>query len=224
MIDRIRHDGFGFTRVAVPLLLALGVFAPARAAEAQIAAPMVERSGPLRSGSAVEVRWAIPDPGAEELELLLSVDDGRHYAVRVSPELDGRTDHFEWRVPRLSTARARLRLRMRIDGREVESEPSAAFVIEAPVGEPAELDVVHEDGWWSGVERETPAPLTALAGGERAWLSATDVDMVAEKRPGDPFNSDPALRSAQIVGRAQGQTPRTARTHARSHRTTPLRN
>jgi hypothetical protein len=104
----------------------------------------------LTAGDEMELRWSELPGETEELELLLSLDDGRTFHVRVSEELQGGTRHYRWRVPNLPAERARLRLR--IGGRERESEgaTSPAFESLGALGAALELDQVHEGNWWSG--------------------------------------------------------------------------
>src|SRR4051812_8822137 len=45
-------------------------------------------TGAVHPGDAVELAWTCPASGVEELEIVLSVDGGQRYTIRVSPELD----------------------------------------------------------------------------------------------------------------------------------------
>src|SRR5438046_691846 len=62
---------------------------------ARIALPARE----LRAGEVLELRWSELPARVEEMEILLSVDGGRRYGLRVSPECDPLTGCFRWRVP-----------------------------------------------------------------------------------------------------------------------------
>ncbi len=62
------------------------------------------------SGSAVEVRWTTASKPAER-ELVLSLDGGLTFPIRISSELSPRSASFRWSVPDLPTSRARLALR-----------------------------------------------------------------------------------------------------------------
>jgi hypothetical protein len=53
------------------------------------------------AGQRVEIRWRPIGRDAEEFELVFSIDDGRHFDVRVSPELTGGVLRYVWRVPNL---------------------------------------------------------------------------------------------------------------------------
>ena len=67
----------------------------------------------VAAGTSVEVRWkASPDAReATELELVLSLDGGRTFPIRVSPEMSARSTGFRWIVPGLPSAHARLAVR-----------------------------------------------------------------------------------------------------------------
>ncbi len=122
---------------------------------------------PVRSvdaGRTVELVWSAPAGVVEELEILLSVDGGRTFPIRVSPSLDPGTTHWRWHVPNLSAADARLRVRALVGGRETPGEPTSPFRIVAAPGQPVERALVQEGGWWSGCQPArppaTPAPVS----------------------------------------------------------------
>jgi hypothetical protein len=83
----------------------------------------------LHAGERFEIRWSGSGPGVDELEILLSIDGGRRFALRVSPELDARSGRYLWRAPDLSSANARLRLRFHRGGREIDGAMSARFTL-----------------------------------------------------------------------------------------------
>lgn len=136
----------------------------------------------LRAGQRFQVRWSVPEGEVEELEILLSIDGGRRFALRVSPEVDARAGRYLWRVPNLASSDVRLRIRYNLDGRELDGEPSPALVIlaakgaETPQGREAgdvserdrepDLDCVpvHEGTWWTGVRAlDLPGARDALS-------------------------------------------------------------
>ncbi|MEO8191569.1 MAG: hypothetical protein ABI682_14615 [Acidobacteriota bacterium] len=83
----------------------------------------------LDAGGVVEVRWSgLPD-SAGEVELLLSLDGGRTYSLRLTDELDPKGGSFSWEVPGLDSNRARLAIRIGIDGAEVIAAATAPFTI-----------------------------------------------------------------------------------------------
>jgi len=68
----------------------------------------------LRGGSVATVSWTLSAPlpsGAEEWEAFLSLDDGRDYAVRITPHLGVDVRSFSWQVPNVSSRSVRLLIR-----------------------------------------------------------------------------------------------------------------
>jgi len=112
-------------------IAALAWLAPARPAHADAAhdlpAPVLDRTD-LRAGERVVLRWPAIE-GADEMELVFTVDGGRHYDVRVSPELSGGECRYVWTVPNVGVRAARVRLRARIAGRETCGPAGLAFSI-----------------------------------------------------------------------------------------------
>lgn len=98
-------------RFAAILIAGLGL-AGAGLAEGRFSAP--ERNQALAAGETVEVRWSAPCPDtgqASESELLLSLDGGSTFPIRVTPEMPACARGFRWRVPAVESSRARLALR-----------------------------------------------------------------------------------------------------------------
>jgi hypothetical protein len=123
-------------------------------------APAHAAPGPARlwpgpevaAGQVIELSWGELPAGVHEMEILLSLDDGRHFAVRVSPELDAHERSFRWRVPNLPAGRARLRMRLGRERAEIETESSAPFRIVGSDSEPAPQRLVLEGPLWTGFE------------------------------------------------------------------------
>ena len=78
----------------------------------------------VHAGQWVDLRWSAAD-SVSELEILLSVDGGRHYSRCISPTLDPIRRQFLWRVPDLGSASLRMRIRFNRGGREIEGAPTA---------------------------------------------------------------------------------------------------
>ncbi|MFI5370661.1 MAG: hypothetical protein ACHQ52_03815 [Candidatus Eisenbacteria bacterium] len=144
----------GFLATAATCAALIAAVAPAGATSPAPPLPSEPRlviDGPVHAGDQIELRWDAMGR-AEELELLLSLDGGRTWRLRVSPELPGSSTRYLWRVPNLASAGARVRLRVRIDEREIESAPSEPFVIECDPTRPLSRALVSEGGWWSGFD------------------------------------------------------------------------
>lgn len=216
----------GVVALIATLALLPGVARGMAAPASPIASPrlVLPRLEAARSGSNLEIRWTRADGRIEELELQLSLDDGRHYTLRVSPELDPRAGRFVWRVPNLASGEARLRLRFNRGGREIEGEPSEPFRIVAQAGEAAELRQIHEGTWWTGVrELDVPGAGQALSpfaenlgDGSGATLEAVTPRLSAADAP--LGIRAPAVR----VGRTEDAPA--PRQFARARRSFPRRN
>jgi hypothetical protein len=111
----------------------------------------------LRAGEWVEVEWTALPPEVEEFELLLSLDDGASFAVRLTPQLNPAISSFRWRVPNFPTSRARIQLRVGIDHREIERPPGEAFEIAGEAARPLAGLRWHEGEWWA-TSHTWPAP------------------------------------------------------------------
>ena len=162
--------------VATAIAIAAWVALPNQAAHASAVpaagSPRLVTSGPLLGGQMVDIEWTPTGPGTEELELLLSLDGGRTWRVRVSPELPGESVRYRWRVPNLAAADARVRLRVRRDEREIELPASESFVIESNSALPIDHRLVSEGSWWDGFD-EPGEPAPTLTGHPDASLVAS---------------------------------------------------
>jgi len=97
----------------------------------------------------VELQWNLASVpfGFEESELVLSLDGGRTFPVRVTGDFDPATRRVFWRVPALPTDRARLAVRAGADEEPAQETlllVSPPFVISdsAPDSAPEELFAV----------------------------------------------------------------------------------
>jgi hypothetical protein len=110
----------------------------------------------LAPGALVEIRWTAEceaDRGREEneAELVLSLDGGLSFPIRVSGDLSPCDSRFTWRVPALPTAQAVLGVRMGEDERDEEERievVSEAFTI-LPDPE-SRIEALYARGaeWW----------------------------------------------------------------------------
>ncbi len=111
----------------------------------------------LAAGSTATVRWTELPAKVEEFEILLSLDGGRSYGVRLTPRLDPATRELSWEVPNLPADDARLRLRIGVGGREIESTVSAPFVILGSPKAPAATLRFAEGEWWTAALTAPPS-------------------------------------------------------------------
>jgi hypothetical protein len=157
--------------------------------------------GEVRAGQIVELRWSTPAADVEELEILLSLDGGRHYDVRISPEVDPRAKVWRWRVPNLPTSEARLRLRLGSERGEREGAPTPAFTIVGASDRPIERRQVHEGRWWDGPDAfERVSPISSLgASGESIQSSATECAAALPPRAPDVAQEWTASEAAPIT-------------------------
>ena len=100
---------------------ALAAFATAFAARADDPSAFLSpsRGESLAPGAIVEVRWASAcarEGRADEAEIVLSLDGGLTFPVRVSHEMSPCATRYLWRVPALASGRARLALRTGSEG------------------------------------------------------------------------------------------------------------
>lgn len=205
------------TRTIV-LAACMGVAAAASAAADPVTFLPFGGDGTLRPDETVEVRWTGAPEGVEELELLLSLDGGRHFGIRVTPDLDADRGSYQWRVPPFPSADARLAIRVNLGGREVLAGLSAPFRIASDHAAHA-WSMRARDGeiWVTGLESaadDPGTPFERLAGaGERrlvpCWLAMS---------PLAPPSPRPALnRSEPVAGRTAARDAR-ARPASRADR------
>ena len=173
--------------LAAMITLALAVLARPGAAVGSGAASL-EVPAVVTAGQSVELRWSALPADVEELELVLSLDGGRTYPVRVSPELEAREGGYRWRVPDLPAARARLMLRMGGEEGERAGARSREFRIVHAEGVPRPELGFHEGQFWTGLD--------PLEGPARAGL-AQDGPRFGDLADGVPCTPPaPALRAA----------------------------
>src|SRR5262245_28331190 len=136
MISRRLALGTGFA--AFSLALATTTAAQPALLDAVPAGAVVE------PGSVLTVSWDSPPwrrDGRDEMELVLSLDGGATYAVRLTERIPSGMLSWTWRVPALPTRNARLALRAGEDEVAASEEilaASAAFAIASTGTEPEE--------------------------------------------------------------------------------------
>jgi hypothetical protein len=104
----------------------------------------------LVAGETVVVRWSQLPASAEEMELLLTLDDGSRTTIRLTQQLAPDTDSHLWVVPFLPSHGARIRLRFGAGGSEVETAPSAPFAISAGGASGVAALTWAAGEWWLG--------------------------------------------------------------------------
>ncbi len=98
------------------------------------ASPVNELSAPgpnLEPGDRVTLSWTAPEleAGDDEMELVLSLDGGATYAIRVTGRIPAGSSSWAWRVPLLPTMHARLALRA---GRDEDDESERLVLVSRP--------------------------------------------------------------------------------------------
>ncbi len=165
--------------------------------------------GRLEPGSIVRVSWS---PGAarefDEMELILSLDGGRSFPLRVTGALSTATDSLLWRVPRLPTTRARLALRSGA-GERKETETvrmvGDEFTILDGIDDPPE-ELRRVRGEWrtreaAGGASDLPQP--TFSGGAEELRTAFPSERAAEA-PGSPASAPDRGRAQALLLRAAG--------------------
>jgi hypothetical protein len=222
-------------RVHGPDLLRRGLVPSLLLAAVSLPAQTLRLAGPsagdrLLPGSVVEASWgsdATPG-GFDEGELVLSLDGGRTFPIRVTAEIEPGERRAEWRVPSLPTAHARLALRV---GREEAAEAERIDLVSVEFAIVADPSALEERFFRIGCEwrtrealkpRPRRIPRSALA--PPAALSAlADADESAAA-PRPPSLPVPALDLIEIAsGSADPPTARAGMPRAFGPASPPLR-
>jgi hypothetical protein len=128
------------------LLWAAMVLGPSSAAAREVEPRLILPGGRLvHAGQVVDLSWSAAD-SISELEILLSVDGGKHYLDCISPRLDPRRSHFVWRVPDLGNRVLRMRIRFNRGGREIEGAPTQPLLALSTRGGPEPLALPSSAG------------------------------------------------------------------------------
>jgi hypothetical protein len=134
----------GFIVTILAAALALGLSKTLIAASGAYAAKLISPTAGqvLVPGQQVKVEWKTILPNVDlswcELELYLSIDGGRTFPFRITPQLDPRASFFYWTVPNTPTAAAVLDIRFGCEGSYPESyspQTASPFVIVKSAGE-----------------------------------------------------------------------------------------
>jgi hypothetical protein len=186
---------------------------------------------PLEPGATVLVSWrtGTVDADADEMELVLSVDGGRTYPVRVTRRIvpTNEPSSWMWTVPSLPSARARLALRAGVD-EETDAERfvavSAEFAIAASPGTPAEelFLVGEEERTREALDGVPPPRLPDSAFDTLPGLSAAS-DLLEPPGRGLSPHSGAARAHGAHPARPPRATPGDARTQRLSTVRPPMR-
>lgn len=172
------------------VVLALGVSSTLAAESARVSVD-VRPGEPLEAGQWTTLRFEAGGQ-TEEMEVLLSLDAGRTFQLRVTREMSGGAREVRWRVPNLPTAHARLALRARdAEDREEIRAVSDEFAILPADAEPLETVRGFRGEWRAGEAlEEIPAavPIDAPGLGEaggtlRALHHETELDRTTHAAP-----------------------------------------
>ncbi|HLN57718.1 MAG TPA: hypothetical protein VK416_04110 [Thermoanaerobaculia bacterium] len=104
---------------------AVGILAAAPSAGATVGFSWPSGRDAVAAGTSVSLAWSLPpghDEDFREMELVLSLDGGRTFPIRVTRNLDPATRALAWRVPALPSSRARLALRVGDSGEPEDEE------------------------------------------------------------------------------------------------------
>lgn len=199
-------------RAGAILLAGLGLASGARA---QVGFLSPARSEAVGAGATVEVRWGGPCRQSEEAnegELVLSVDGGLTFPIRVTPEMSLCASGFRWRVPALPTAHARLALRTgsgETSGNERLEFVSEEFSIAAAGDEASAGLLPGAREWWTpqALEGEgtEDVPLESMAGSPEEIVAPAVCTDISEPTP-------PGVTAPDLSATPLSDQVRTART------------
>jgi hypothetical protein len=133
-------------------IAAVIAFAAARSAQGSPGFQRPLTGERLEPSAIVDVSWILDDSRlkATECELVLSLDGGATFPIRVTADLDPSTHRIAWRVPALATSQARLALRVGSDENPSEETLrllSPPFVIVAAPQAPLEELLPGRSEW-----------------------------------------------------------------------------
>lgn len=214
-------------------LLALGLLVLARAVHAGEEAPRFVRApqGVVHPGDVIELEWSVEGEDVDELEVVLAVDEGQRFTVRVTPELEPTTHRWSWTVPDLPSAHARLAIRFGEEDRERISEPTPEFRIE-PAARQAVAPTVARvwisrpglaAGWWDEADAPPVRGADQLAGGETLAPCDAPARSATLPRRSNDVDARPDRSSTPLHGEAAAASVTSSQCSAVSPRFVPLR-
>src|SRR5258708_927024 len=123
----------------------------------------------LRGGSTAAISWeadSLPSE-AEEWEAFLSIDGGRHYAIRITPHLDIDIRRVTWTVPNIIARDVRMLLRFGDERHESAIEVPVSFAIEGTFNGAALWPAAISSPSLGEEAREGDGGVTAWVAGDR---------------------------------------------------------
>ena len=208
--------------------MALGLGALVGAARAS-ASPLPTFPAPaerLEAGATATVEWTLPEPAPDrdEMELVLSLDGGRTFPIRLTGRIPIGTSSVSWRVPALVSEAARLALRAGRDEAEESEEllaVSEPFAITAPRG-PLLDELFRVGREWRTREaleglpaRDAPGELSGNSRAPRLGASVDD-DAGAESPPVLASAASPSSLRERVTVAPTGETAGLVREHGRA--------
>ena len=135
----------------------------ASALPSRLSSPAPSQS--LEPGTIQQISWSlgVDRDRFDEMELVLSLDGGRTFPLRLTRRIDPRSDGGTWEVPALPAEHARLALRAGSEesaGSETILEVSAEFAIAALPSHALERIFWSADEWRTLAALEGPPPST----------------------------------------------------------------
>lgn len=187
-------------------------------AAAAVARPVVfssPRAGEsIRAGGEVEVRWTGVPSGAEEMELLLSLDGGRRIALRLTSEIPASGHSFFWTVPNLASSNASLVLRVGAAGQEAIVGASAPFTILPDSSLGFETAALRSGELWLASGSIEPAPLAPVGVSAGEGWNGFDPGENPVSVSFSPLLPSPSRTHRPLVNRAAAHAPRPLADHA----------
>lgn len=174
-------------KIGLPTVLLLAWTATTmEAAPARFLRPMAGER--LEPGESIEVSWALDRYQAvafDEMELVLSLDGGRTFPLRLTRDLSPGSGRVTWRVPALPVGKARLALRGGSDEEpDLEAIAAVSDVFEIVPRAGLDLEQLFQfRGEWRIRESATsPAPVADALCGDAAdqMRSASSRELAAE--------------------------------------------
>ena len=215
-------------------LLALGLLVLARTVHAGEEAPRFVRAphGVVHPGDVIELEWAVEGGDVDELEVVLAVDEGQRFTVRVTPELEPTTHRWSWTVPDLPSAHARLAIRYGEEDEEKISLPTNEFRIEPRAAEASAPRVARvwisrpglSADWWDEADAPPVRGAEQLAGGETLAPCDAPARSATLPRRSNDVDARPDRSSTPLHEEAAAAPVITSQRTAAEPRFIPLRN